>query len=77
VPKWVQLDPRSRSCETVPRLQTGPGLIALTCNEISRLFNRLIIDPARRLLDPLTWINWRAHHQHRARTSHYRHRPET
>jgi SRSO17 transposase len=52
------------------------GLIALTSNEISRLFNRLIIDPARRLVDPLTWTNWRARHQHRARTSHYQRRPE-
>jgi hypothetical protein len=50
------------------------GLIALTSNEISRLFNRLIIDPARRLVDPLTWTNWRARHQHRARTSHYQRR---
>jgi hypothetical protein len=29
-----------------------PGLIALTCTEICRLFNRLIVDPARRVLAP-------------------------
>jgi SRSO17 transposase len=53
------------------------GLIALTCNEIHRLFNRLVIDPARRLTDTLAWANWRRRHQHRARTSHYRARSET
>ena len=56
----------------------GPSrLIALTCNEIHRLFNRLILDPARRIADPLTWANWRRRHQHRARSSHYRRRPAT
>jgi hypothetical protein len=30
------------------------GLIPLTCNEIARLLNRLILDPARRLADTLT-----------------------
>jgi hypothetical protein len=53
------------------------GLIALTCNEIHRLFNRLILEPARRLPSPLTWSYWRRRHQHRARTSHYQRRPET
>ncbi len=53
------------------------GLIALTCNEIARLLNRLVIDPARRIADALTWTHWRRRHQHRARTSHYRARPET
>jgi hypothetical protein len=53
------------------------GLIALTCNEIHRLSNRLILEPARRLPNPLTWSYWRRRHQHRARTSHYQRRPET
>lgn len=53
------------------------GLIPLTCNEIARLLNRLIIEPTRRLADVLNWANWRRRHQHRARTSHYRARPET
>jgi SRSO17 transposase len=53
------------------------GLIALTCNEIHRLFNRLILEPARRLTNPLTWSDWRRRHQYRARASHYQRRPET
>jgi len=56
---------------------TPAGLIALTCNEIARLFNRLIVEPARRVADILAWTDWRRRHQHRARTSHYRARPET
>jgi SRSO17 transposase len=54
-----------------------PGLIPLTCNEIARLFNRLIIDPIRQRLDPLTWSNWRRRHQHHARTSHYQRQQAT
>jgi SRSO17 transposase len=53
------------------------GLIALTCNEIHRLFNRLILEPSRRLANPLSWSYWRRRHQYRARTSHYQRRPET
>ncbi|WP_410479427.1 IS701 family transposase [Pseudonocardia sp. H11422] len=53
------------------------GLIPLTCNEIARLLNRLVIGPARHLADALSWADWRRRHQHRARTSHYRARPET
>jgi hypothetical protein len=48
-----------------------PGLIALTCNEIRRLFTILVIEPARTLTCPEAWSTWRRHHQHRARTSHY------
>ena len=47
------------------------GLIALTCNEIRRLFTVLIVEPARALACPLAWSTWRRRHQHRARTSHY------
>jgi hypothetical protein len=50
-----------------------PGeLITLTCNEIQHLFTRLIIEPTRRLTDPLVWSRWRRHHQHHSRVSHYR-----
>jgi len=51
---------------------TPPGLIALTCNEIRRLFTLFVIEPARALTCPQAWSNWRRRHQHRARTSHYR-----
>ena len=48
------------------------GLIALTCNEIRRLFTIFVIEPGRTLACPETWSAWRRRHQHRARTSHYR-----
>ena len=47
------------------------GLIALTCNEIRRLFTVLVIEPRRVRACPRAWSNWRRRHQHRARTSHY------
>jgi hypothetical protein len=53
------------------------GLIPLTCNEITRLVNRLIANPIRSLASVLHWSHWRSRHQHRARTSHYRRRAET
>jgi SRSO17 transposase len=53
------------------------GLISLTCNEAARLLNRLISSPVSSLVSALSWSHWRRRHQHRARTSHYRRRPET
>lgn len=53
------------------------GLIALTCNEIAKLFNQLVAAPTHSLAEALTWTDWRRRHQHRARTSHDRVRPET
>jgi len=53
---------------------TPPGLIALTCNEIHRLFNTLIVEPIPDLRHQLHWSTWRRRHQHRARTSHYQRR---
>jgi SRSO17 transposase len=53
---------------------TPPGLIALTCNEIHRLFNTLIVEPIQDLRHRLHWSTWRRQHQHRARTSHYQRR---
>ena len=54
---------------------TPAGMIALTCNEIRRLFAILVIEPGRVLACPKAWSNWRRRHQDRARTSHY-HRQE-
>jgi hypothetical protein len=48
------------------------GLIALTCNEIRRLFVNLVIEPGRSLACPQAWSLWRRRHQHHARNSHYR-----
>ena len=53
---------------------TPQGLIALTCNEIHRLFNTLIVEPIQDLRHRLHWSTWRRRHQHRARTSHYQRR---
>jgi SRSO17 transposase len=51
---------------------TPAGLIALTCNEIRRLFTIFVIEPGRTLASPAAWSHWRRRHQHRARTSHYK-----
>jgi SRSO17 transposase len=48
------------------------GLIALTCNEIRRLFTIYVIEPGRTIARPDAWSQWRRRHQHRARASHYR-----
>jgi len=53
------------------------GLIALTCNEIRRLFTTYVIEPSRTLPRPQTWSLWRRRHQHRARTSHYQRQEAT
>jgi SRSO17 transposase len=53
-----------------------PDLIALTCNEIRRLFTIYVIEPHRARACPDAWSHWRRRHQHRARTSHYQ-RQET
>lgn len=50
---------------------TAAGLIALTCNEIRRLFTVFIIEPGRTVACPQTWSTWRRRHQHQARASHY------
>jgi SRSO17 transposase len=52
----------------------GSSLIALTCNEIHRLFNTFVTAPIRDLRHHLHWSTWRRRHQHRARTSHYQRR---
>ena len=46
-------------------------MIALTTNEIRRLFTVLIVEPARALACPLAWSSWRRRHQHHARIYHY------
>ncbi|WP_446220840.1 IS701 family transposase [Micromonospora sp. IBHARD004] len=47
------------------------GLIAITVNELRRLFHALIIDPARRAADVIAWSLFRRRHQAAAKTSHY------
>jgi hypothetical protein len=50
---------------------TPTGLIALTCNEIRRLFTVHVNEHRRAQTCPQAWSNWRRRHQYRARTSHY------
>ncbi|TCO11629.1 SRSO17 transposase [Kribbella steppae] len=52
----------------------GNSLIALTCNEIKRLFNTYLAAPTLDLRHRLRWSIRRRRHQHRARTSHYQRR---
>jgi SRSO17 transposase len=47
------------------------GLVAITVNELRRLFHALIIEPTRRVADAITWSIYRRRHQHTAKTSHY------
>ena len=51
-----------------------PALIALTVNEIRRLFAKLITNTSRPAGFHLAWSRWRRTHQARARASHYRRR---
>jgi SRSO17 transposase len=53
-------------CTTSPA-----GLIAITVNELRRLFHALVIEPARRVADVIAWSIYRRRHQHAAKTSHY------
>jgi SRSO17 transposase len=56
---------------------TGAGdqtLIALTFNEIRRLFARLITNTIHTIDHWLHWSTWRRRHQATAKTSHYRRR---
>ena len=52
------------------------GMTKLTCSEIRRLFNILVVAPQRVPACSRAWSNWRRRHQHHAQTSHYR-RQET
>jgi SRSO17 transposase len=57
---------------TAHRSRPDPAsLIALTVNELRRLFNVLIVEPSRRHGDPLLWSIRRRRHQARAMNSHY------
>ena len=55
-----------RNCRAAPA-----DMIALTGNEIRRLFTVLVVEPGRTPACPQLWSDWRRRHQHRARTSHY------
>ena len=50
---------------------SATDLIDLTVNEIRRLLNTLLIQPARDLAHRLRWSQWRRRHQAQARRAHY------
>ena len=56
---------------TTVSTESPDGLIAITVNELRRLFHALVIDPARRVADVIAWSIYRRQHQDQARTSHY------
>ncbi|GAA2714130.1 hypothetical protein Apa02nite_094530 [Actinoplanes palleronii] len=56
---------------TTASSETPHGLIAITVNELRRLFHALIISPARRVADAIAWSIYRRRHQATAKTSHY------
>jgi hypothetical protein len=64
--------PPTRSSPPRPRSAKSPdGLIAITVNELCRLFHALVIDPARRIADVITWSIYLCRYQDRAKASHY------
>jgi SRSO17 transposase len=56
---------------------TDQTLIALTFNEIRRLFARMITNTIHTIDHWLHWSTWRRRHQARAKTSHYHRRDQT
>ena len=56
---------------TAASIDSPDGLIAITVNELRRLFHALIINPARRVADVIAWSIYRRRHQDRAKASHY------
>ena len=56
---------------TTASTQSPDGLIAITVNELRRLFYALVIDPIRRVADVIAWSIYRRRHQDQAKTSHY------
>ncbi len=46
------------------------GLIAITVNELRRLFHALVIEPVRRIADVIAWSIYRRRHQDSAKISH-------
>jgi SRSO17 transposase len=51
--------------------ESPDGLIAITVNELRRLFHALVIDPVRRVADVIAWSIYRRRHQDQAKASHY------
>ncbi len=76
--RWVTLAMLAHAFLAVVRADEhtrhpGPtDLVLLSCNEIQRLFIRLVVQPVHDAAHRLGWSDWRRRHQARSRTSHYR-----
>ncbi|MBH0774687.1 hypothetical protein [Nocardia bovistercoris] len=64
------------SAVTQPDDPAPTELIALTRNEIRRLFTTLVSAPVHTLRHRMHWSHWRRRHQYRARRSHYQRRTQ-
>ncbi|MFK0285275.1 hypothetical protein ACIQVL_33075 [Streptomyces sp. NPDC090499] len=82
-PRWVTLAMLAHAFLAVIRADehyehpAPTGLIALTCNEIQRLFALPAVSPNGQRDHRLHWSLWRRRHQDRARDCHYRRREAT
>ena len=71
---------RARTVGTCPRAvdtsEHEEATVPLSLNEIRRMYDRLVLAPARaaRSWLALHWNRWRRRHQARARVNHYRQR---
>jgi hypothetical protein len=69
-PPWSS--PPGAFLATATAASTSPDdLIAITVNELRRLFHALIIEPDRRIADVTTWSIDRCRHQATVKASHY------
>jgi SRSO17 transposase len=80
--RWVTLAMLAHAFLTVVRADEharhpGPdGLIPLTCNEIQRLFNALVVPLVHGTAHWLDWSHWQRRHQARSQASHYQRQPD-
>ncbi|MEV4280831.1 hypothetical protein [Actinoplanes xinjiangensis] len=56
---------------TTVTTNSADNLIAITVDELRRLFHALITEPARRTADAIAWSIYRRRHQAIAKISHY------
>lgn len=75
--RWVTLSMLAHAFLTIVRADEytchpkPEELIPLTCNEIQRLFNTLVVRPVHDVARRLDWSHWRRRHQARSQSSHY------
>ena len=70
-PPWSSPPGAFLATATAASTSSPDDLIAITVNELRRLFHALIIEPDRRIADVTTWSIHRCRHQATAKASHY------